>query len=71
MTIVSDWRCVLKRAWSVRLIVFAALFSSAEVALPFLGDFISPGRMAALSALATAGAIFARILAQKDMKYGT
>ncbi|WP_299817491.1 hypothetical protein [uncultured Roseibium sp.] len=71
MTIVPDWRRVLKRAWSVRLIVFAALFSSAEVALPFLGDFISPGRMAALSALATAGAFVARILAQKDMEDGT
>lgn len=67
MNLVSDWRRVLQRAWSIRLIALAALLSGAEVALPFLGDFIVPGRLAALSALATAGAFVARILAQKDM----
>ncbi|MBN9671689.1 hypothetical protein [Roseibium aggregatum] len=67
MNLVSDWRRVLQRAWSIRLIALAALLSGAEVALPFLGDFIAPGRLAALSALATAGAFVGRILAQKDM----
>lgn len=51
--------------------ILAALLSGAEVALPFLGDFIEPGRMAALSGLSTAGAFVARILAQKDFKDGT
>lgn len=65
MQLIPDWKDVLKSAWSVRLIILAALFSGAEVALPFLGDFIEPGIMAGLSALATAGAFLTRILAQK------
>ncbi|WP_103223657.1 DUF7940 domain-containing protein [Roseibium marinum] len=68
MKLTADWRRVLKRAWSVRLMVFAALLSGAETALPFLGNSIEPGRLAGLSALATAGAFVARILAQKDME---
>ncbi|WP_081455273.1 DUF7940 domain-containing protein [Roseibium aggregatum] len=43
MKLVSDWRAVLQRAWSVRLMLLAALLSGAEVALPFLGDFFAAG----------------------------
>ncbi|MBO6858490.1 hypothetical protein [Roseibium sp.] len=71
MKLVNDWRRVLRRAWSVRLLILAGLLSGAEVALPFLGDFIEPGRLAALSGLATAGAFVARIVAQKDFEDGT
>ncbi|WFE91608.1 hypothetical protein K1718_09680 [Roseibium porphyridii] len=71
MKLIIGWRRVLARAWSVRLMLLAALLSGAEVALPFLGDIIEPGRLALLSALATAGAFVARILVQKDMKDGT
>ena len=34
MKLVSDWRHVLRNAWSVRLIVLAALLSGLEVVLP-------------------------------------
>jgi len=71
MKLVKDWRRVIRRAWSVRLMLFAAVLSGAEVALPFVGGFIEPGRLALLSALVTAGAFVARILAQKDLKDGT
>ena len=71
MTLLSNWKAVLCRAWSIRLMILAALLSGAEVALPFLGDFIAPGCLALLSALASAGAFIARILVQKDLKDGT
>ncbi|MHA7777418.1 DUF7940 domain-containing protein [Roseibium sp. M-1] len=71
MHLAPNWRAVLQRAWSVRLMLLAALLSGAEVALPFMGDFIAPGRLALLSALATAGAFVARILAQRNMNDGT
>jgi len=67
MNLVSNWRAVLQRAWSVRLMLLAALFSGAEVALPFLGDFIAPGWFAAVSALMVSAAFVARILAQRNM----
>ena len=33
MTLVANWRAVLRRAWSVRLMLVAAVLSAAEVAL--------------------------------------
>ena len=65
--LIRDWRQVLKRAWSVRLILTAGLLSGAEVALPLLPLPIPPGLFAALSAFTTAAAFVARLLAQKDM----
>ena len=67
MKLIADWRQVLKRAWSVRLIIAAGLLSGAEVALPLLPLPIPAGIFAALSAVTTAAAFIARLLAQKDM----
>lgn len=38
MKLAPDWCEVLKRAWSVRFIAAAFLFSVAEIALPVFGD---------------------------------
>jgi len=69
MRLVKNWRAVLTRAWSVRLLVLAALLSGLEVALPLLdGVFpLDPGIFAALSGLATAGALVARLVAQQGV----
>ncbi|SHF06282.1 hypothetical protein SAMN02745157_1548 [Kaistia soli DSM 19436] len=64
MKLVSDWRAVLKHAWSIRLILLAALFSGLEVALPIIGDEIPPRLFAALTLIVVAGAFLARIVAQ-------
>jgi hypothetical protein len=71
MKLINGWRRVLSRAWSVRLMLLAALLSGAEVARPFMGDIIEPGRLALLSALSTSGAFVARLLAQRNIKDGT
>lgn len=65
--LIHNWRQVLKRAWSVRLIIAAGLLSGAEAALPLLPLPIPAGIFAALSAGTTAAAFIARLLAQKDM----
>lgn len=64
-----DWRDILRRAWSVRLIVLAAVLSGLEVALPFIPvlERVPMGVFAALSALVTAAALVARIVAQKGL----
>jgi hypothetical protein len=67
MNLVDDWKYVLKRAWSIRLMLLAGLFSGLEIALPIL-DGILPiprGVFAALSGTTTAAAFVARLLAQK------
>lgn len=68
MRLVPDWRRVLKRAWSIRLLILAGILSGVEVVLSIPDiqlwlDF-PPGIFAGLSFLATAGAFVARILAQ-------
>jgi membrane protein DedA with SNARE-associated domain len=66
----KDCRRILRRAWSVRLMLVAAVLSGTEVVLPFLQGFLTmpPGIFAAFSAMATAGAFLARITAQKNMR---
>lgn len=71
MTFIEDWNRVLRRAWSVRLIVLAAGLSGAEFVLPLLGDHMPPGLLALLSAIASSGAFAARFLVQKDLDDGT
>lgn len=62
-----NWQDILKRAWSVRLIVLAAILSACEVALPVVPVDIPPKTFAVLSGLVTALALVARIVAQKDV----
>lgn len=68
MHLVEDWRRVLKRAWSIRLLVLAGVLSGVEVVLS-LPDIAArldwpQGIFAALSGLTTAAAFVARIVAQ-------
>jgi hypothetical protein len=67
MRIKDDWREVLKRAWSVRFMALAFVFTMVEVMLPFFGNDFPPRTFALLSGLAVAGAFVARLLAQKDI----
>lgn len=70
MRLQRDWQRVLKKAWSIRLLLLAGALSAVEVALPFLGDGMPRGAFAALSGLSVGGAFVARLLAQKDMSNG-
>lgn len=66
---VSNWRAVLRCAWSIRLIVVAGILSGVEVALPLLDGIlpIPPGVFAGLSGLTVAAAFVARLIAQKGL----
>jgi len=69
MKLVPNWRAVLTRAWSIRLMAAAFVLTALEVALPLVDGLlpIPPFTFAALSGLATAGAFVARLVAQKTM----
>jgi hypothetical protein len=65
----ENWREILKKAWSIRLLFIAAILSAIEAAIPFLTFVPAPqGFFAIMSALATGAAFVARLLAQKNMK---
>lgn len=70
MKLIADWKRVVRKAWSIRLLLLAGVLSAFEVALPFFGDGMPRGTFAALSGLSVGGAFVARLLAQKDMANG-
>lgn len=72
MRLITDWKRVLQRAWSVRLMLIAALLSGLEVAMPYLDGYVDipPRLFALLSGLTVAAAFLARIVAQKGVSNG-
>lgn len=67
MHLLPDWKLILRKAWSVRLIVLAALFSGAEVVVPLFYDAMPRNTFALLSGITTAAALIARVIMQKDV----
>lgn len=70
MELIEDAKTVLLKAWSVRLALLGAVFSAAEVALPFFAPFVPAHTMAVLAVVASAGAAIARVVAQPNMTGG-
>ena len=67
MTLISNWKEVLKKAWSIRFSIAAALFGGLEAVCASLDDSIlgtPKGLLAGVGALFAAGGIIARILDQ-------
>lgn len=62
MHLVDDWRRVLKRAWSVRLLVLVLILDAAETVIPYidLPAWVSPA--------VTVAALVARFTAQPRMR---
>jgi hypothetical protein len=65
--LLSDWQAILRRAWSIRLMLLAGLLSGAEVILPLFVEAIPRNLFAVLSMLTVMGAMVARLLAQKGL----
>ena len=68
MTLVANWREVLRHAWSIRLMLVAALLSGLDAAQPLVAELvpIPPLVFAGLAALISAGAFVARLVAQEQ-----
>lgn len=67
MKLIPNWKTILKKAWSIRLILIAGLFSGAELVLPMYAGSLPRGRFAALSLVVTAAALVSRLVAQKGL----
>lgn len=68
MKLYSNWKDIVKRAWSIKFIVLAGILSAFEVVLPLYFDLFDRGTFAALSFISVAAAFIARIVAQKDIE---
>jgi Kef-type K+ transport system membrane component KefB len=67
MMLRKDWKDILKKAWSIRLIVLAGLLSGMELILPLFSEDLPRGVFAVMSLLATSGAFVSRLLVQRNM----
>lgn len=67
MKLASDWRRIVRKAWSIRLMLVAGLLTGCEAILPLYQDTIPRGTFAVLSMLAITGGLIARIVAQKGI----
>lgn len=69
MKLIPDWRRVLSRAWSVRLIALAVVLQAVEIAWPYLDGVLPVSRavFAILTIIISAAAVVARLLLQKEI----
>ncbi len=71
MSLRTDWRLLLRRAWSVRLMALAAFLTGCEAVLSTVGADWLPlpvwARMALIFAV-IGGAFAARLMAQEDIQ---
>ena len=65
MKLYDNWKDILKRAWSIRFMVLAAVLSGIEVILPFFNESIPKNIFAALSFVCVSAAFVARLVAQR------
>lgn len=65
--LIHDWRRVLKKAWSIRLMILAGFLSAVEAVLPFFQTHIPRGYFAIGTLIITFAAVVARLYAQPKM----
>jgi len=63
----DNWRDILRKAWSIRLMILAGVLTGVEVVLPFFSHALPNGLFAALSGVTVGAALVARLVAQKDV----
>lgn len=69
----KDWRKIIKRAWSVRLMMLAAVFGGCDAAIQAaiamdVRPPISAGWFSILAGVASLAAMVARVVAQRDLE---
>ena len=63
-----DWKRIVRRAWSIRLVALSGLLAGCEVVVPLFADSMPRNCFAGLSMLAALGGAFARVVDQPKME---
>jgi hypothetical protein len=67
MKLYDNWKEILRKAWSIRFMVIAALLSGIEIVLPMFADQFPRNTFATLSFIFVGAAFVSRIVAQRDV----
>jgi hypothetical protein len=68
MKLYTNWKEIIRKAWSIKFIILAGILSASEVVLPLFFDYFDRGTFAILSFIAVSGAFVSRLIAQKDIE---
>jgi hypothetical protein len=72
MRLVDDWQTILRKAWSVKFNVAAALFGAGEIVVQIWQPTgVRPGVFAGIAASVSIAATAARVMAQKELSDDT
>lgn len=66
MSLISDWKAILKRAWSIKLTLAAGLVSAVDAGVSYYLTG-SPPLVSIGAALLSFGAAIARVIAQPEL----
>lgn len=67
MRLLSDWKRLIRKAWSIRLIALAAALEGLSLILPLFIDTFPRNEFAVLTMIVVVAAGVARIVAQPKM----
>lgn len=67
MKLRKNWKTIIKKAWSVRILLLAGLLTTLEVILPHFSDIIPHAVFAGLNGALVGSAFVARLVAQKEI----
>lgn len=68
MRLNENWRRILGKSWSLRLVALIGILQALDAVLPLLGTSTPSGVVNALSILAAIGAAVARVVVQPDIE---
>jgi hypothetical protein len=67
MKLYHNWSQILRKSWSLKFIILAAILTACEAILPMYWDEFSRETFAALTFITIIAAFVARLVAQKDI----
>ena len=67
MPLISNWKKVAKKSWSVQLLYVASALTAIEAALPYFSEDIPRRPFGLLTFVVVGGALLARFLYQESL----
>ena len=61
-----EWKKIVRKAWSFRLMLVAGLFATAEALLPYFADDVPRSLFAAMTLVAIVGGMVSRVIVQQE-----
>jgi hypothetical protein len=68
MNLLPEWKWLIRKTWSIRLVILSAVLSGFELILPLFVDTLPRNLFAALSMCSAIAAGIARVVAQPKME---